>query len=478
MDSHIHDLSRHSSVENESHTHEGKAALFRNALSSEQRQKFFANEGVDPLTQAFDAKLAIHAGFGGTPVPEERRAEVLAGLMAHPRKGKTAAYIHVPFCETHCLYCGFYNRAYRSGESARYTGALLRELAMWREAAPSDTAPIHAVYFGGGTPTALEATDLRRLVRGVRDALPLANDCEITVEGRIHNFSPEKMDACLDAGANRFSLGVQTFNTELRRSMRRIADRDTIIESLSRLRDQDQAAVIIDLIYGFPGQSLNDWRKDIEQFLALDLHGVDLYQLNVFRGSPLHDAIEKGDMPPAANIPQQAAMFVEGGRIMQEAHYRRLSASHWGRDTRERNIYNHMMKGPSHCLPFGPGAGGNLFGHFHFVKSDYEGWHEAIACGQKPIDMLVGPAPNAKLDKTLAAAFELCRVNLARIGKDFGLPLASIVSPLTEQWERAGLVSCRNGWLELTTAGEFWQVTMAQLMIDYLHLSSEEEKAS
>ena len=73
--------------------------------------------------------------------------------------------------------------------------------------------------YGGGTPTALQADDLRRILKEVRAVLPLANDCEITVEGRLSNFGPDKMEACFDGGANRFSLGVQSFDTEIRQAM-------------------------------------------------------------------------------------------------------------------------------------------------------------------------------------------------------------------------------------------------------------------
>jgi oxygen-independent coproporphyrinogen-3 oxidase len=190
------------------------------AAGQRLRACFAATDG-DPLGSAFPRKLAIHAGLGGAPVEEERRADLLGHLLSRPRTGKTAAYVHVPFCETHCLYCGFYTKAYGPGESARYTDALLRELDMWAHAPAQNEGPVHAVYIGGGTPTALEAPDLTRLLRGIGAALSLANDCEITVEGRIHNFGPDKMEACLAGGANRFSLGVQTFDTELRRRDRK-----------------------------------------------------------------------------------------------------------------------------------------------------------------------------------------------------------------------------------------------------------------
>ncbi len=126
-------------------------------------------------------------------------------------------------------------------------------------------------------PSALEAHDLERLLKTVKTGFPLVNDCEITVEGRIHSFSPEKIDACLAGGANCFFIGVRTFHTDLRRSMRRIADRDRIIEFLEKLKAGGRAVVVIDLIYGFPGQTMEMWRRDIGDFLSLDLAVIGIF---------------------------------------------------------------------------------------------------------------------------------------------------------------------------------------------------------
>lgn len=91
------------------------------------------------------------------------------------------------------------------------------------------SAPIHAVYFGGGTPSALSAHDLARIITTLREKLPLAPDCEITIEGRVLNFDAERIDACLDAGANRFSIGIQSFNSKIRKKMARTSDGPTAI---------------------------------------------------------------------------------------------------------------------------------------------------------------------------------------------------------------------------------------------------------
>lgn len=143
------------------------------------------------------------------------------------------------------------------------------------------SAPIHAVYFGGGTPSALSAHDLARIITTLREKLPLAPDCEITIEGRVLNFDAERIDACLDAGANRFSIGIQSFNSKIRKKMARTSDGPTAIAFMESLVKHDRAAVVCDLLFGLPGQDAQTWREDLAIARDIGLDGVDLYALNV-----------------------------------------------------------------------------------------------------------------------------------------------------------------------------------------------------
>ena len=223
----------------------------------------------DPLHAAFTAKAVVHSGPGGMPLMGADAERTLDGLLDTPRKSKTLAYLHVPFCETRCLYCLFYQNPYKEEAVLRYAKALVNEIQLWSERAAVTSHPVHAVYFGGGTPTAFSPDDLKLVIGAVKKYLPLANDCEITVEGRIHGLTDEKIEAALEAGANRFSLGVQTFNTDVRRSMMRVDDRDTILARLDKLCSYDNSSVVMDLIYGFPGQTMEAWEGDVKTAASL-----------------------------------------------------------------------------------------------------------------------------------------------------------------------------------------------------------------
>ena len=451
-------------------------SLVGGASAPPPASKYLAREGVDALSQAFDGKIAVHPGLSGGAVEREYIPALLEHLLDQPRTGRSVAYIHVPFCQTHCLFCGFYNKPYRQDESRIYADALTAELELWRERAAVngvESDPVHALYLGGGTPTALEADDLLRVLTAARENLPLANDCEITVEGRLHNFDTARMEACLEGGANRFSLGVQSFHTDIRRSMGRLASREEMAQRLEQLLGYNEAAVIVDLIYGFPGQSMEHWKEDLAVARSLQLDGADCYQLNVYRQTPLGKAVESGKIAAPADVALRSAMYAAAVEDLDRAFYRRLSLSHWGRTPRERNLYNLYVKGDAHCLAFGPGAGGSLGGHFYMVTSQWEQWLEGVRAGRKPVAMLQKPQPHHALFKAVSEQMEQGRLELPLLERRFGLPLADMCRPVLEQWGRAGLLEMHHGSVVLTLAGQFWQVNVAQLLLDYIKKTLE-----
>lgn len=440
-------------------------------------EKYFAREGVDPLPHAFSGKIAVHPGVSSGAVSRDSIQETLSFLTENPRLQDTVAYIHVPFCQTHCLYCGFYNKGYNKEESRRYADTLIREMRLWEKKRIMQDDPVHAVYFGGGTPTALESEDLARLLEAVRTHLPLANDCEITVEGRLYNFDERKMEACFRGGANRFSIGVQSFSTKIRQAMGRLVSREEAVKQLELLLSYRQAAVIVDLIFGFPMQTMDIWLDDIAAAKSLNLDGMDCYQLNVYGQTPLGKAIKEGRMEPAADIPLQSAMFKNAVETLTSSFYRRLSLTHWARTSRERNLYNLKVKGRAECLAFGPGAGGNLGGWFYMNQPDYEKWQTAVHEGVKPVMALSKPNPHYYFYRHVGEAMEQGWVDFSDLEKRYRVEVQQALKPVVGQWQRAGLVEMRGSVMVLTVAGQFWQVNLSHLLQDYLkHTLESEEK--
>ena len=448
-------------------TFESGARAMTEAVNAGGISAYFA-DSADPLHAAFKAKAVIHSGPGGMPLMGEAAQKRLSELWEEPRSGKGLAYFHVPFCETRCLYCLFYQNPFKEDASREYARRLIREIELWSDRAAQNSGLIHAVYFGGGTPTALLPEDLKAVIKAVHEHLPLANDCEITLEGRIHHFEDAKMEAALAGGVNRFSLGVQTFNSQVRQSVQRMDGRDALISRLEKLCSYDNAAVVIDLIYGFPGQTMEVWEDDLATAMTLPLDGVDCYQLNVFEKSPLAKYIANGKLPAAADTAQKADMFAKSVEVLTAHQWHRLSNNHWRQTNRERNIYNELGKSACDCLAFGCGAGGRLTGYSFMMDRKLADWSAGIDAGHKPVMVLSAPRPLWHMLRTISSEMELGAINLKRLAAEFKQPMDTVANDVIEQWISAGLLTRCGDWLLQTVAGQFWHVTLAQLLVDII----------
>lgn len=420
----------------------------------------FALEGGQP----FKDRRATMPWRGAIPIAKDKLTQTWQEVLSHatpPRK--RLLYLHIPFCATHCTFCGFYQNRYEEDNCTRYTDALLREIEMEADSVLHQSAPIHAVYFGGGTPSALSARDLARIITALRERLPLAPDCEITIEGRVLNFDDARIDACLDAGANRFSIGIQSFNSKIRKKMARTSDGPTAIAFMEGLVRRDRAAVVCDLLFGLPGQDAKIWGEDLAIARDIGLDGVDLYALNLLPNTPLGKAVENG----RTTVPQPAErrdLYLQGCDFMEQAGWRCISNSHWARTTRERNLYNLLIKQGADCLALGSGAGGSVNGYSWMVERNLENWHQSIAAGQKPLMMMMRTADRGfQWRHTLQAGVETARVAL-----DALTPHAAKLAPLLTQWHKAGLTQDDSTCLRLTNEGRFWASNILQSLDDLI----------
>ncbi len=441
----------------------------RHTMHLANESRYLANETGDPLHEAFDYKMSVHAMPRGGIMQSEKLCAQWDQVMSD-RDGlpMRTIYIHIPFCHTHCIFCGFHQNVYNRELAEKYVDYLIREIKITASASFSKARPFQAVYIGGGTPTALSASSIEKLAAAVKNYFPLANDCEFTLEGRIYNFTKEKFEAALSSGINRFSLGIQTFDTEIRKRLGRIEPKEKIVKALRAFNETGKAVVIIDMIYGLPGQTINIFKEDIKTFLSLELSGCDLYQLNVFQGGPLDKAVEKKTIHRPAALREQADYFALGVELMEKAHYRRLSTAHWARTSRERSLYNSFSRGRSECIPLGAGAGGWLKNPFFFVQGDLKEYFKALDAGKKPLSMGMKRPAEDLLFRDISYQMELGYCDLKDLSDIYHKKLIKILDPVVSQWERVKLVTRSNGCIYLTRAGEFWAVNLAQILIDIL----------
>nr|WP_202819669.1 heme anaerobic degradation radical SAM methyltransferase ChuW/HutW [Thaumasiovibrio occultus] len=425
----------------------------------------------DPLRFAFPRKAMAHAGGKVQPVPPPMVQQSLeqAFSVAPESSGSRCLYVHIPFCRVRCTYCNFFQYASSKDLIAAYFAALTTELKRKAAQPWTQAAPFQAVYIGGGTPTDLNAEQLKALGTMIRELFPLTPDCELTLEGRINKFSNEKFESALEGGFNRFSFGVQSFDTKVRRAAKRLDDGDVVKKRIQELVAYNSAPIVIDLLFGLPHQTLEVWEQDLEGYLESGAHGVDLYQLIDMQGLPMHKMVEQGKLPHPADTPTKASMFERGVQFMAQHHQRRLSCNHWARDNRERSIYNSLAKTTAEVLPVGAGAGGNVSGFQMMHTRNMDDYIKAIQAGEYPVPMMMRADSMSPINSHVKSAFDrgvLSRSGLdmacQSIGFNAGSSLFDALMPLFKAWEKNGLVAVNNDYLTLTLAGEFWNVTLSQ----------------
>ena len=441
-------------------------ASFFESIPEKQRNLQLGLECDNPMSGAFPHKRVVHAGLNGTLVSPKETQAVWDNLMnGAPKKGEMqCAYIHIPFCKTKCTYCGFFQNGTSQNVEDQYIDGLISELQLASERPRLKDGLIHAVFIGGGTPTSLSPANSERLLKAIKEYLPLANDYELTLEGRIHDLIPENLDVWMANGVNRMSIGVQSFNTEVRQMVGRLDTKETVLERLAALKAYGQCSVVIDLIYGLPGQTMEVWEQDLADLVSSGVDGADLYQLNVFDGSDLNKDIASGKVPAAATTAMQGDMFEFGRKYLDARSYRRLSAAHWSANNRERSLYNILAKAGVPMFPFGSGAGGNVDGYGMMLHRALKPYEDMVSRGEKPFMALMKQSDLQPIVNQVVSQLEQGFLNIKSLTTLD--PKLDELEWLYKLWEERGLVAYNGLLYKLTAAGEFWTVNLTQSTLE------------
>jgi len=201
-------------------------------------------------------------------------------------------YLHVPFCKSRCSYCDFATDIYRSSDAVeRYAAALCTEI---EKAGGSD---IDTIYFGGGTPSLLSPRQAERILRTVRNQFVVTADSEITMEMNPATVTDESLRDFCTLGINRASFGVQTFDDHALKLLARGHDADDARRTFDMLRKAGFDNISFDLIAGLPGQTLEDWERNLTEAVRMQPEHLSLYLLEIHEGTPLAEQVRSGRQP-------------------------------------------------------------------------------------------------------------------------------------------------------------------------------------
>ena len=299
----------------------------------------------------------------GEPAPAsgELPDAALSGLPGHP----FGVYLHVPFCAVRCGYCDFNTYTLtelgvEGASVATYADTVLRELDLAGRVLGGRAPQVQTVFVGGGTPTMLRPDDLVRLLHGIREVFGLAPGAEVTTEANPDSVDPAGLETLAAGGYTRVSLGMQSAVSHVLRTLDRTHDPANVEKAVAAARGAG-LQTSVDLIYGTPGESLEDWRATLDAAVALEPDHISAYALVVEEGTKLAAQVRRG-VVPAPEDDDEAAKYELADHVLARAGFGWYEVSNWARDEASRCRHNVGYWSDGNWWGLGPGAHSHVGG--------------------------------------------------------------------------------------------------------------------
>lgn len=276
-----------------------------------------------------------------------------------PHDAPIGIYIHIPFCAHICPYCDFTTYAGKDHLIDRYVGCVSRDLS--QSSARVGGRQAATIFIGGGTPSLLEPTQIASILSACRHNYDVATDVEITMECNPNGLTAQRLAGYREAGVNRLSIGAQTFDRRGLRTLGRQHEADDTFAALTNARAAGFENDSLDLIFGWPGQSLARWTEDLETILALPEppDHLSLYSLIVEPGTPFADAAARGILA----IPSDDAtadMYEQAIALLDDAGWQHYEVANWSRQPDGHSRHNAIYWQHGDYLGIGAGAHGTI----------------------------------------------------------------------------------------------------------------------
>lgn len=308
---------------------------------------------------------------------EEQRIRALEQELRNKRFG---IYIHIPFCKSKCDYCDFYSLPHAEGQMDAYLKALMAQMD---EVAPSVEGMVaNTVYIGGGTPSFFGEKRLKKLLKHIEKRFSLDKNTEFTVECNPDSVTKGLVKALVGGGVNRISLGVQSAHDDELKAVGRPHTFAQVQEAVALLRKHQVANLSLDLIYGLPEQSMEDWQESVRAVLDLNPEHISLYALTLEEGTPLW---KRRETTPMADDDELADRYLWAVDCLEQAGYHQYEISNFAKEGRESRHNLKYWMGEEY-IGFGPGAHSDMGGVRYSYVRDLKAYIQAMTSGGQIVD--------------------------------------------------------------------------------------------
>lgn len=360
----------------------------------------------------------------------------------------SSVYIHVPFCAHRCGYCDFTVIAGKDHLASRYLDALEREMS-----SIGDRPELETLFLGGGTPTHLAPAELARLMELIRQKFRFSPDCEFSVEANPWGLTDEKLDILADAGVNRLSLGLQSFDAAILETLERDHRRDDILDCVARLRRRF-ANFAFDLIFAVPGLTLDLWRETLRTAIELQPQHISTYGLTFEKGTAFWTRRLKGQLQQADDELERE-MYATAMDDLAAAGFEQYEISNFAKPG-YRCRHNQVYWTGKPYWAFGPGAARYLDHTRSLNHRSVTAWMQKVLAGESALYESETLSPEDQAREALVLGLRRNEgVDRSEFATRTGFTVDGLISDELPRMLRRGLVWDDSARIGLTREGRF-----------------------
>jgi oxygen-independent coproporphyrinogen-3 oxidase len=372
-------------------------------------------------------------------------------------------YVHIPFCARICPYCAFYKDLLDRSQTGRFCEAVLREVDLHLGGAISESSRRlesrpslvpSTIYFGGGTPTALTTSQLEFLLGGFRERLDFSMLVEWTLEANPGSVSASKAALLRKFGVNRISLGVQSWDDNLLKLLGRDHSRPQAEESIRILRDAGFSNINVDLMFGLPGQTIDQWRATLEKTVALQPEHISAYCLTYEEDTEFFLKHSRGEFRQDSDA--DAEFFELAISILADAGYEHYEISNYARPGFQ-SAHNRAYWAGQDYLGIGPSAFSTRGLERWQNVCDYRAYADRVLAGQSPMASTETLTPEMKRAERVALSL--------RTGDGVSVSDLENFAQQTNEFVTLGLLRHSDGKFVLTKKGKSLADSVAEAFI-------------
>ncbi len=356
-----------------------------------------------------------------------------------------SVYIHIPFCVQKCRYCDFLSGPSTTEAREEYLRALKKE--MEREAASYQDYEVRTIFFGGGTPSILEAEQIKDCMEVLYKYYKVSSDAEISMEMNPGTASKEKLEVMKAAGINRLSIGLQSAVDEELRMLGRIHTYADFVETYHTARTVGFTNINVDLMSAIPGQNVEGWRKTLQKIVDLKPEHISAYSLIIEEGTPLFQNIES--YPAIPSEEEDRMMYQDTKALLKEHGYARYEISNYAKPGYECK-HNIVYWTRENYVGFGLGAS-SMVENVRWKNTDDMKTYLKQQELKEEIQKL---SKSECMEEFMYLGLRrICGVSGREFEDCFGISIDEVYGDVIRHWTNMGVLKCDGDYIALTDAG-------------------------